>query len=186
MSLRLGGLVKTHDDQPPVKQRELDVHLSPEVRREPRGLVQIVAGTETTVAGIFARMNILHGDLRKALAQGNRNGRFATNADRVTVSTKPVVVLLLPAVATSNTPASLLKYRTEVTLSAGLGLVRHGPHEIVVDTWILGSTPADMCTVSIDTAVVKRGAVHPPDSPGWSLHLQMAGTGWRAALHRFS
>jgi len=134
MSLWLGGLMEAHDDQPPVEQRELEVHLAPEVRREPGGLVQVVAGAEITVARIAARMEIPRGDFRKTLAEGNRNGRFAANADRFTISTKPVVVLRLPAVPPTTAAASLFEYRTEVTLSAGLGLVRHGPREDVIDT----------------------------------------------------
>ena len=112
--------MEAHDDQPPVEQRELEVHLAPEVRREPRGLVQIVAGAETAVTRIVARMEILRRDFCKTLAEGNRNGRFAANADRFTVSTKPVVVLRLPAVPATNAAASLFEYRTGITLSPGL------------------------------------------------------------------
>ena len=79
-----------------------------------------MAGAETAVTRIVARMEIPRGDFCKTLAEGDRNGRFAANADRFTVSTKPVVVLRLPAVPATNATASLFKYRTEFNLSAGL------------------------------------------------------------------
>ncbi len=171
MSLRLGGLVEAHDDQPPVEQRELEVHLAPEVRGEPRGLVQIVAGAETAVTRIVARMEILRRDFCKTLAEGNRNGRFAANADRFTVSTKPVVVLWLPAVPATNAAASLFEYRTGITLSAGLGLVRHGPHESVIDTWILGSIRTARIRERYQLIPLTSSAV-PLGSPGRLFRLQ--------------
>jgi len=99
-----------------------------------------VARAETAVTEIVARVKIIHGNLREALPQSNGDGRFAANAERFAVFAKPVVALRLPIIAPTNAPTSLLEYRTQITLSAELGVVRHGQHESVVNTWILRST----------------------------------------------
>lgn len=56
------------------------------------------------------------------------------DAERLAVSAKPIGIILLPTVTPTNAPTSLLKYWTEITWTSGLGLVRHGLHESVVDT----------------------------------------------------
>ena len=93
----------------------------PEVGREPRGLVQIVAGAETAVTRIVARMEIPRGDFCKTLAKGDRNGRFAAKCRSLHSLDEAGRSSPAPSRPRDECNGEPFKYRTEVNLSAGLG-----------------------------------------------------------------
>ena len=135
--------MKAHDDQPPVEQRELQVHPAPDVRRKPSGLVQIVPLAQTVVAWIVSSMEIVNCNLTETLPESNGNGGLTADVELLAVSTKAVVVGLrrLPAISSSDARTGRLKYGAEVALTLGPGLVRHGDNANLVGTWTLRTVP---------------------------------------------
>lgn len=83
--------------------------------REPRGLIQLVAGTQIAIAEVLTLAEFSDGNLPEARAQANGDPRFAMNAERLAISAKPIGIILLPTVAPTDALTSLLKYWTEIT-----------------------------------------------------------------------